>query len=175
MMRKAIPAVLCFFLTACVTSKPPQDDLPNILAVIANSTQMTVQEGYALFRNQTVRSYTKQHGNQISYKDAQGNSYLWYPENKKILKGQWKIERQNVGGQDMTVICYNYGQNTYNPVTKKRGGVFRCQPIWLSVATISEKAEGDIFNLSSRDKVPFVTLKFADVAFKNIKARTDKD
>ncbi|HQZ13360.1 MAG TPA: hypothetical protein PK286_10805 [Devosia sp.] len=96
--------------------------------------------------NVTIMTYDPGHGTQIEYFDAKGNNFLWYPGNRAVVAGRWKVEGKN--------ICFNYGGNTYNPVTKQRGGNWECMPLALSDNGVVERAKGDIFKLSS-GRVPF--------------------
>ena len=49
-----------------------------------------------------------------------GKAYLWYPGNQRIVVGEWKTQA-DPRGQSYTQLCYRYGPNTYNPVTRSRG------------------------------------------------------
>lgn len=97
--------------------------------------------------NQTVVTFDPGHGTQIEYYDADGSTFLWYPGNRVILPGQWKLK-----GKD---ICYRYGANTHNPVTGQSGGGWECMPSALHQSAIVETANGDVFGLAGRQKVPF--------------------
>lgn len=96
----------------------------------------------------TVMSYGRGHGTQVEYLGSNGMSYLWYPGNRVVLPAPWKYQKDQ--------ICYLYGSNTYNPVTKERGGKWECQPIATSKLTRVETARGDVFGLAKRRAVPFV-------------------
>jgi hypothetical protein len=86
------------------------------------------------------------HGTQVEYVAQDGKTYLWYPGNTNILKGQWKIEDGN--------MCFNYGANSYNPVTKQRGG-WECGPVRAYQAGIAKRVPGDPMGLAGRRAVPF--------------------
>lgn len=96
----------------------------------------------------TVMSYGRSHGTQVEYLGSNGMSYLWYPGNRVVLPAPWKYQKNQ--------ICYLYGTNTYNPVTKQPGGSWECQPIATSKQTTVETAKGDVFGLAQRKTVPFV-------------------
>jgi hypothetical protein len=100
---------------------------------------------------QTVMTYDPGHGTQVEYYDKSGGTWLWYPGNKVILPGRWKLEGAN--------ICFAYGENTYNPVTGQSGGGFECMPQKLWAKAVVEQQAGDLFGLENRKKVPFVLAK----------------
>lgn len=99
----------------------------------------------------TVMSYSRGHGTQVEYLGSNGMSYLWYPGNRVVLPAPWKYQKNQ--------ICYRYGKQTYNPVTREPGGKWECQPISTSKQSTVETAKGDVFGLSKRRAVPFVLLK----------------
>lgn len=101
----------------------------------------------ASLANKTQQSYSPGHGMQIEYLAADGASWLWYPGNTRVLAGQWKAE-----GAD---ICFRYGKNSYNPVTRQRGGDWECAPLKVYNSTLVTSTKGDIFGLAGRKKVPF--------------------
>lgn len=101
----------------------------------------------ASLANKTQQSYSPGHGMQIEYLAADGASWLWYPGNSKVLPGEWKTE-----GAD---ICFRYGKNTYNPVTRHKGGGWECGPLKGYNSTLVSSTKGDIFGLAGRKKVPF--------------------
>jgi hypothetical protein len=90
------------------------------------------------------------HGTQVEYYDARGGTHLWYPGNRRIVRGKWKMDGNN--------ICFAYQGNTYNPVTGHRGGGFECMPAALHDEGIVDRATGDVFGLAKSRSVPF-TLK----------------
>lgn len=101
----------------------------------------------ASLANKTQQSFSPGHGMQIEYLAADGATWLWYPGNTKVLPGQWKTE-----GAD---LCFRYGKNTYNPVTKHKGDGWECAPLKVYNQTIVTSTKGDIFGLAGRKKVPF--------------------
>lgn len=103
--------------------------------------------------NQTILHYGPGHGTQVEYMGANGKTYLWYPGNRVILPGQWKLQ----GGTkaNPAQICFKYGPNTYNPYTGVYGSVWECEPMSVYRSTSIEQADGDIFGLSTRSKPPF--------------------
>ena len=87
------------------------------------------------------------HGTQVEYVAGDGQSYLWYPGNRRVLTGRWK--------QDGSEMCFAYGENTYNPVTGTRGGAWECEPFKAYASGIVERMEGDVFGLAQTSRIPF--------------------
>jgi hypothetical protein len=104
--------------------------------------------GQADFINKTRVSFGPGHGTQVSYMRGDGAVFLWYPGNRVVLRGHWRIEDRK--------ICFRYGPNTYNPVTGRGGGGWECSPIGAFSRTTVDRVPGDVFGLSSRNAVPFV-------------------
>ena len=94
------------------------------------------------------------HGTQVEYLQAGGGAFLWYPGNKVVLPGHWKM----VAGTSAqpAQICFRYGPNTYNPVTHVYGDVWECERVAVYAAVLAEQAKGDVFGLAHRSTVPFV-------------------
>lgn len=118
----------------------------------------TVEEAEAKIFGSTMLQYLPKgwgHGTQIEYYDHEGNSYLWYPGNKQIVKGkvEFRGEPQNLQ------MCFKYGENTYNPLTKSGGGNWKCTSYHNYNFFMSDLQPGDSFNLAASDKVPHI-LKF---------------
>ena len=104
----------------------------------------------SLLSDATAVHYDTGHGTQVEYMSADGLAYLWYPGNRSIVPGEWHVrigprplgpgpESRNAIGpyavfeQDPTqpvestlYICFRYGPDTYNPVTRMRGGNWEC-------------------------------------------------
>ncbi|MEP1613403.1 MAG: hypothetical protein ABJL72_15950 [Roseobacter sp.] len=93
-----------------------------------------------------------QHGTQVEYHASDGAAYLWYPGNHRIVVGEWKIEAEQ-GSKPKK--CYRYGTNTYNPVTKRRGGKWNCSN---PIGGHDDFLRGNVFGLKP-GPVPFVTPK----------------
>lgn len=96
---------------------------------------------------QTQLSFDPGHGMQVEYLGTDGRSWLWYPGNKVVLAGAWRLDEGD--------ICFRYGANTFNPVTDQRGGSWDCVPYELYRTTIVESRKGDTFALKDRKQVPF--------------------
>ena len=95
----------------------------------------------------TNMSYSAGHGSQVEYLSPKGTAWLWYPGNSQIVVGKWKRSGAS--------ICFAYGQNTYNPVTGRRGGDWECMEFRLWWWAIEQRVEGDPLHLEGATKVPF--------------------
>lgn len=93
-----------------------------------------------------------QHGTQVEYHAANGTAYLWYPGNRRIVVGEWKIEAIKSSKPE---LCYRYGPNTYNPVTRRPGGSWKCS---RPFSGSDDVLRGNVFGLKV-GPVPFVTPK----------------
>lgn len=101
----------------------------------------------------TSVSYSGPHGTQVSYYAPDGKSYLWYPGNAVVLKGEWKAVKP-------AKMCYKDGENAYNPYAFQPGGQWICQPlILLVIGQPTEERKGDVFGLARRSAPPFVSRK----------------
>ena len=101
----------------------------------------------ASLANTTIMTWDPGHGTQVEYYDGAGHSWLWYPGNRVVLPGQYKLQ-----GDD---ICFAYGGNTYNPVTGQRGGGWECQNLKVEQQFTVDRSKGDVFHLKNARKVPF--------------------
>lgn len=86
------------------------------------------------------------HGFQVAYLADNGREYLWYPRNARVVAADWKLEGDN--------ICYRYSSNTYNPVTKKKGGEFECRLAKIGSYSVVAELDGDPFDLATGN-VPY--------------------
>ena len=100
----------------------------------------------ASLANTTIMTWDPGHGTQVEYYDGAGHSWLWYPGNRVVLPGQYKLK-----GAD---ICFAYGPNSYNPVTGKIGG-WECQNLKAEQQFTVDRTKGDVFHLKNAGKVPF--------------------
>ncbi len=96
----------------------------------------------------TTMHYDAGHGTQVEYIDRNGKSYLWYPGNRIILMAPWR--------QTLNSMCYRYGPDTYNPITRQPGGKWKCIQLRLIRRGIVDQAAGDVFGLARKTSVPFV-------------------
>lgn len=99
------------------------------------------------FANRTLMTFDPGHGTQVEYYDSAGHSWLWYPGNKLVLPGLWKMQGAN--------LCFNYGPQSYNPVTRQLGG-WECEPLAMQKQYVVENAKGDVFHLKAGGRVPFI-------------------
>lgn len=122
------------------------------------------------------------HGPQAEYTTPDGKAFLWYPGNATVVAGSWKVRispdfvrtRTSDGKisvtrrgylkrgrtyESVTDVCFRYGENTYNPVTRTRGGTWGCVLSALYLAKPKKFITGDSFGLANAKRVPFVTDK----------------
>lgn len=112
----------------------------------------------------TTLDYSEQHGTQVEYMAADGRAYLWYPGNSRVVVGQWKTQTARNGAGE---ICFRFGTNTYNPVTKTRGGYWNCRNGRGFIFLEEEYTTGDPFNLES-GRIPYVMPKSRKMTFKSL-------
>lgn len=99
----------------------------------------------------TIVYFDRSHGTQVEYYDKTG-AYLWYPGNKVILPGAWKVSAEAVpGGQ----ICFRYPTSSLNPVTGVKGTDWECSNVSSQQADTKHRLVGDPFALKSGE-VPFI-------------------
>jgi hypothetical protein len=128
----------------------------------------SMQEVRRYYNDRTHMSYSKAHGPQVEYSTADGRVFLWYPGNTAILPGRWRVEETNpvivhLAGRPegssesrrLTKICFQYGADSYNPVTRHQGADWECTLYAFAKATDRESRVGDVFGLAS-GKLPFV-------------------
>jgi hypothetical protein len=105
----------------------------------------------------TSLSHMEVHGTQVTYRRPDGTILLWYPGNRVVLPGLWKINMRPISRppSEWAEICHFYFTPGINPATKRPGNEWACIPLeWLNRRTI-EKVHGDVFALTSRPSVPF--------------------
>lgn len=146
----AIGVNLCFAQTA----SPDVSGAAQARAFFANKTYMTSYSG---------------HGTQVEYLRSGGAAFLWYPGNTIVVRGNWKVEVRDAGA----LICFRYGRNTYNPVTRKRGGQWECMGTARQASLIVESARADVFGLAKGSAVPFV-LSRERATIQELKARLER-
>lgn len=126
---------------------------------------ISMTQAAAKRQNTTRYSHDPQHGNQVSFSTADGHTYLWYPGNPVVLKGEWRACEDRFGmtvkGAETTMIpfgklCFKYGSNTFNPATGSKGDEWECAPASKLETTLVEQRQGDVFGLAKRTSVPFV-------------------
>lgn len=122
----------------------------------------------AAFGDRTVLTHSAQHGTQVEYIAANGDSFLWYPGNDAILRGSFAVLWENASAEiddpregryrgqvKLNYVCFRYGANTYNPAGGHRGGGYECGSYAQQRMTVKETRKGDVFGLSTRSSAPF--------------------
>lgn len=149
-------ALAAALLTACAGAGPERfDERQTRLALLPNST-FTVEGLRQRYAGATHLGYSKQHGTQVEFLSPDGRAFLWYPGNRAVVIGAWTAEpniRKDNSGPG--AICFRYGPNTYNPVTRQGGGAKNCVPAKWFLHGESGYVRGDPFNLAS-GRIPFV-------------------
>lgn len=118
-----------------------------------------------LFSDRTSMSYDPCHQEQIEYNAPDGRSYLWYGNNKTILRGLWEIVTNNNdprisirtksnSGTPMAQYCQKYEPGSYNPSTRQSSGRWECLPLFLIAQNTVAGAAGDVFGLAEASEVP---------------------
>jgi hypothetical protein len=171
MSRIVIAILICLGLAACVA---PQQRRPigrltdEKLADMSQKakdgeTARKLKDGVRRMLNGRTRVVGGGgHGVQVVYTTGNGRSYLWYPGNQTVLAGRWRIVEQmatvrtatNAYEFPQTKVCFDYGNNSYNPVTGKTGE--ECQHAAFMMMFSGRSVAGDKFGLSRRKAVPFV-------------------
>jgi len=139
---------------------------------------MGIPEAREHFVCKTRVSFTEGHGTQIAYMNSTGGVFLWYPGNPIVVRGRWRMEEVTVKNLTSVALCFQYGTDTYNPVTKQRGGKWACLPADIWARGTVDGADGDVFGLERRGgAVPFRLSKerttIADLQ-KNIRPQNAK-
>lgn len=141
----------------------------------------TVQSLNSSLSGQTVHWYDKSHGNQIEYLAENGRMYLWYPNNRRVVQGAWKVQPGKTCGPDSEGylrctssrkpdLCFKYPSKTRNPVTGQTGGSWECLPWQYHRKALVGMKSGDVFNLALSRKVPF-RLKRKRMTLKEIETK----
>lgn len=106
----------------------------------------------------TYRTFDKGHGAQIEHMTRDGRVFLWYPGNAVVLPRRWTLlhmpNRQCPEHPHVT-ICFQYGPNTFNPVTGARGAQRQCTYFTYFWRGRVEVVAGDPFGLARRKQPPF--------------------
>ena len=171
-----VRAILCIFvcgsvLAACAghSSKalgPPVYEINRMQPeearpLLAGKTVMTFIDVYRECRTFPVGQYYSTScteipgpGTQVEYLAEDGSSYLWFPGNRGVVRGQWTLHYWH----DRYGICFRYGAATRKPVTKDPRDSFDCTLLSDYAATVAEVRDGDPLQLGSR-KIPFVLTR----------------
>jgi hypothetical protein len=101
---------------------------------------MIANPGSFEFSGKTLLFYDLAHGNQLEFLDPDGKCYLWYPGNPGVVVGHWRLDGE--------YILFQYGSNTYNPVTDTQGGRWEPTPLEVWTANIVDAQPDDVFGLA---------------------------
>lgn len=146
MMQAWTAILMTVLLAACVTTGPQPDKSIDSIDFLGSNVSLAVS-------NRTMMMRDSHHGDQFEFLSNDGRTWLWYPGNRTLVRGDWKADRSN--------ICFRYGANAYNPVTKQQGGKWECTPFanWKPRALGAYR--GDVFDLTQRNAVPCVLDKYS--------------
>jgi len=100
----------------------------------------------ARFEDRTFLFHGRDHGYQVEYFAQGGVLYLWYPGNRRVLPGEWRLDGHK--------ICFRYATSAGNPVTKSPGGAWECTLSEILLIEAKRKP-GDIYDLASGN-LPYV-------------------
>lgn len=98
--------------------------------------------------DRTWLSYDRGHGFQVNYLGSNGQAWLWYPGNTAAVPEIWRVR------EDGAAVCWLHPTNSWNPVTKQRGGKESCMAIPTMRKITVASLPGDPFDLAS-GKVPY--------------------
>ena len=122
--------------------------------------KVDLKDARRFMSNVTYRNVSAGHGNQIEHATADGRVFLWYPGNNVILPGKWKLieQRQNNGACVLRSVslCFQYGANTYNPVTGSQGAEWECGEFGRFRSGRAEVVPGDPLGLQRMSVPPFL-------------------
>jgi hypothetical protein len=135
--------------------------ITSLSAALASSLtiemEIPVSETSFEYSGKTVFTYNRSHGNQIEFLDLDQSCYLWYPGNRGVVPGEWRIEGN--------IIWFRYRRNTLNPVTGLLGGGWEPSPIKYWSANIVHAESGDVFGLAT-GSIPYKL--FAHPEFRSV-------
>ena len=148
---KASIAALLLVISACGTVETDRRLPVQEAAKIARSEALLTRflSGNTIWVHSDPDDFGGGHGTQVEFHAANGKTYLWYPGNSRPVIGQWKVETDASG---TPALCYLYSRNSFNPVTRARGGNWECsRQNWIY---LGDSYKGDVFDLSS-GRLPF--------------------
>lgn len=146
-LRRATCLSASLALLACAPTSRPMSQAEAIKDVQARPNSFASYPQ----ADRTYLSFSKGHGFQVNHLRADGRAWLWYPGNKSGVPEEYKVQTSPTG---TALICWRHPTNSYNPVTKTRGGDFACQPLDFAQRTIIAELPGDPFKLAS-GQVPY--------------------
>lgn len=162
-LRKAFALATTFAIagTLLVTSPIQAKNKKGAREEYIKEIAQSVKKTKAYFSGNTLNYYARGHGTQVEYMAPNGYSYLWYPKNKAIVPGKWKVELM----YGRVHICYKYPSNSYNALTLQWGGKWHCDDADRSLDDNLERIKGDPFGL--RTELPFKLFK-SKTSFKRL-------
>lgn len=135
--------------------------------LVENTARVSKVKSY--YAGNTVMTYNKPYGTQVEYFAPNGKTYLWYPGNRAIVRGEWKV---NKGKDGFPQTCFRYQANSVNPYTKVPGGQWQCaQSIYIMFTDI-QRVKGDALGLSKG--LPFKLSK-RKTSFKKLAKKAKLD
>lgn len=120
--------------------------------LIENSARVSKVKAY--YKGVTVMTYKKPYGTQVEYFSPNGKTFLWYPGNRDVVRGEWKA---NKGQDGYPQTCFRYQSNSVNPYTKVPGGNWQCAQSIYFMFTDVQRIKGDAFGLAQQ--LPFKLSK----------------
>ncbi len=135
--------------------------------LIENSARVSKVKSY--YAGNTVMSYNKPYGTQVEYFFPNGKTFLWYPGNRDVVRGEWKV---NKGKDGFPQTCFRYQANSVNPYTKVPGGKWQCAQSIYIMFTDKQRIKGDALGLSKG--LPFKLSK-RKTSFKRLAKKAKLD
>lgn len=120
------------------------------------------------FLSNTTTKVWNAHGTQIEYLAADGQTFLWYPDNVAVVKGRWKLQMARYGLE----MCFLYGENSLNPLTGQNGGQWECDMAAYYLLNRDEIVDGDPLNLVAG--VPFVMPRNTNISIAQAMSRAGR-
>lgn len=139
----AIPVAAALLVAGCSASAPRST------APFGSDDRSSAPLAYA---GRTIVFHDPLHGTQVEHYAAGGEAFLWYPGNRRTVPGRWEVRTAKQR------ICFRYGTQTFNPVTRRRGGAWNCTPLRLHRRLARASCAGDPFGLAS-GRLPFVLAR----------------
>ncbi len=149
MLRACVLSVV-LALAGCMTEPVASDRVqssPALSAAAATAEVQARQNRFASYPqpDMTYLSFSHAHGYQVNYLGADGRAWLWYPGNRRGVAEDFQLSY--AWGEK--VICWRHPSNSYNPVTKKKGGDYACESLNLAQRATVAALKGDVFELKS--------------------------
>lgn len=126
------------------------------MGVYLNNTVPPSVETQKKFQGGTTNMTFSAHGTQVEFLSKDGRTALWYPGNNVVLHGRWRLAGGGQANGSQDAICFQYGANTYNPLTFRSGGGWDCEGLARYQGRVVDHVAGDPFGLDKREAVPFI-------------------